>query len=101
MARSWLKVIGKLKRFLSEVGPLWPDSTNLAGYAESGPYSCENCEYLKGREENQTFKDESGFGRCSQPVMIADPQVKKDEKGRPIVNIERGCCEFVELVKIK
>jgi hypothetical protein len=28
--------------------------------------------------------------------MIADTQVKKDKNGLPIVNIEFGCCEFVE-----
>jgi hypothetical protein len=36
--KSWLKKISALKRLISEVGPLWPKSTRLSGYAESGPY---------------------------------------------------------------
>lgn len=94
--KSWLKKIAALKRLLREVGPLWPKSTKLAGYAESGPYYCGDCIYLKGLKEDNIFKDEEGAGRCFHPVMISDVEVKKDEKGRPIVNIERGCCEFVE-----
>lgn len=89
--KSWLKKIAALKRMLNEIGPLWPSpSTRLAGYAEDGPYHCEDCVYLK-----KDF-NEDGQGRCSQPVMIADSQVKHDNKGLAIVNIQRGCCEFVE-----
>lgn len=99
MADSWLKKIGALKRLITAVGPLWPRSTKLAGYAEEGPYHCEDCKYLKGKKEGNVFKDENGKGRCNHPVMIADPEVKKDSKLLPIVNIEYGCCEFVDQKK--
>jgi hypothetical protein len=97
MAESWLKKISGLKKLIRSVGPLYPDSTELAGYAEGGPYHCEDCIFLKGREqgEGKIFRDIDGSGRCDQSVMIADPQVKKDSQGRPIVNIEMGCCAFV------
>lgn len=94
--QGWLKKIGLLKKLIAEVGHLWPDSTKLAGYAEKGPYHCQNCEYLRGRTEGEIFRDPDNMGRCSQAVMMADPEVKKDDKGFPIVNIEFGCCEFVE-----
>ena len=97
--KSWLKIIGKLKKLIADVGPLWPDSTKLAGYGTDGPYSCSQCEYLQGLKSGNVFKDEDGQGRCLQSVMIADPQVKKDKKGLPIINIERGCCEFVSHLK--
>lgn len=93
--KSWLKKIAALKRLIREVGSLWPKSTKLSGYAESGPYHCEDCVYLK-----KDFKDANGKGRCNHPVVIADSEVKHD-KGLGIVNIERGCCEFVEPPKEK
>lgn len=96
---GWLKKISLLKKLLAQTGPLWPDSTELAGYAEDGPYSCAECEYLKGLKAGNVFKDADGLGRCTQSVMIADPNTKKDQKGLPIINIERGCCEFVENFK--
>lgn len=95
-AKGWLKKISRLKKLINEVGPLWPKSTKLAGYAEDGPYHCEDCIYLKGKTAGDIFKDDSGRGRCNQPVMISDSEVGKDGKGLPIVNIEKGCCEFVE-----
>lgn len=97
--RSWLKIIGRLKKLVADFGPLWPDSTKLSGYGENGPYHCGDCEYLKGLKDGNVFKDENGKGRCNQSVVIADQEVKKDDKGRPIVNIETGCCEFVEPLK--
>lgn len=99
--KSWLKKIGLLKKLLEKTGPLWPDSTKLAGYAENGPYHCGDCEYLKGLKIGKVFEDEEGHGRCNHPVMISDEQVEKDSKGLPIVNIQVGCCEFVEPVKKK
>lgn len=103
--KSWLKKISALKTLIEKVGPLWPKSTKLAGYGELGPYHCGDCEYLIGLKEHKVFIDIEGRGRCKQAVMIADSETKKDEKGRPIVNIERGCCEYVEpldeLVQIK
>jgi hypothetical protein len=95
--KSWLKKIAALKRLLREVGPLWPSpSTKLSGYGESGPYHCEDCVFLK-----KDFKDEDGNGRCNHPVVISDSEVKHDDRGLGIVNIERGCCEFVEPPKEK
>ena len=99
--KSWLKIIGRLKKLISDVGPLWPDSTDLAGYAENGPYNCHMCEYLRGAKEGNIFRDEKGMGRCKQSVMIADPDVEKDKNGLPIVNVEFGCCEFVEPLEKK
>ena len=95
--KSWLKIIGKLKKFVADVGTIW-EGTTLAGYQERGPYFCGECHYLKGVHK-EIFKDENGLGRCDPPVMISDPQVKKDSEGRPIVNIKIGCCEFVESTK--
>jgi hypothetical protein len=98
MAKSWLKTIGALKRFLNEVGPLWPNSTKLSGYASTGPYHCGDCIYLR-KSGAESFKDADGKGRCHHPVVIADSEVKKDENLIPIINIEHGCCEFVEYEK--
>ena len=66
----------------------------MAGYGEDGPYHCEDCSFLRGQKAGNIFKDEKGMGRCIHPMMVADKKVKKDEKGIPIVNIERGCCAF-------
>jgi hypothetical protein len=90
--KSWLKIIGKLKKFIADVGPLWPDSTKLSGFASDGPYHCGNCEYFKGDK----------VGVCTQAVVIADPEVKKNNKGLPIIDDpEHQCCEFVEPPKKK
>ncbi len=95
--KSWLKKIGALKRLLREVGSIWPSpSTKLAGYAENGPYHCEDCKYLKRDENGNPIKDQDGKGRCDQPMMIADTEVKHDSRGLALVNIEHGCCEFVD-----
>lgn len=86
---TWPRKIEALKRLISEIGSIWPaPSTTLAGYATDGPYHCEDCVYMKRHSD--------GFGRCNQPVMMADRQVKHDADGTAIVNIEKGCCEFVE-----
>lgn len=94
--KSWLKKIAALKRLLSEVGTLWPKSTKLSGYAEQGPYNCGICEYAKGMKAGNIFRDEDGKGRCLHSVVIADKEVSKDKNLLPIINLERGCCEFVE-----
>ena len=97
---SWLKKISLLKKLLDETGPLWPDSTRLAGFANDGPYSCSNCEYLKGRKEGSIYLDENGNGRCNHSVMIMDTEVQHDEKGLAIIPTpEKSCCEFVETPK--
>ena len=98
MAVSWQKKIECLKRLIAAVGPLWPKSTKLAGYAERGPYHCEDCSFLRRGSDGKIFKDDKG-GRCHHPVVIADTEVKKDGSGVPIVNIRHGCCEFVDQEK--
>lgn len=86
MAKSWLKIIGGLKRLIKANGPIWPKSTKLAGFASDGPYHCANCEYLN-----------KAGNRCNQPVMIADPEVDHDDKGLAIItDAVHQCCEFVE-----
>ena len=95
--KSWLKIIGQLKKFIAQVGTIW-EGTALAGYAENGPYHCEDCHFLKGVHKD-IFKDSDGKGRCDHPIMIADSKIKKDDQGRPIVNIEKGCCAFISSIK--
>ena len=102
MPKSWLKIIGRLKKLIRDVGPLWPDSTKLAGFGSNGPYSCSNCTYLKGFTKGEVFKDEKGYARCNQEVMLADMEIGHDEKGLAIIpNPEKSCCEFVEPPKKK
>jgi len=45
--KSWLKLVGALKKFFNENGPIYPDSTTLSGYGTRGPYHCEDCKWLK------------------------------------------------------
>ncbi len=98
---NWTQVIAGLKKLVEEIGAFWPKSTPLAGYAEDGPYHCEDCSFLKGKKEGSIFVDENGKGRCPHPVMLADLKVKKDKSGIAIVNIEKGCCEFVDQIPHK
>ena len=96
MAANWQRKITWLRRLIAEVGPLWPRSTKLSGYGEEGPYHCEDCEFAKGKKQGDLFKDDKGRGRCLHAVVIADDEVKKDPKmNLPIINLEKGCCEFV------
>ena len=92
MAKNWAAIIEGLQKLLAEVGPIWPKSTKLAGFAADGPYHCTNCEYLSADKT-----------RCKQSVMMADPEVKHDEKGLAVItDAEHQCCEFVEpLVQIE
>lgn len=102
MAKSWLRIISRLKKLIKDVGPLWPDSTKLAGFGSDGPYHCSNCIYLKGFTKGEVFKDEKGYARCSQAVMLADLEVGHDEKGLAIITDPgHQCCEFVEPPKKK
>jgi hypothetical protein len=94
--KGWLKKLNALNKIIEENGPLWPRSTKLAGYGEEGPYHCEDCIYAKGKKQNDLFKDENGKGRCLHEAMIMDPEVKKDKSMLPIINLEVGCCEFVD-----
>lgn len=82
-AGDWQGKIKALKELVSKF-PMWPKSTRLAGYGESGPYHCGKCKYLEGKD------------RCTHPVVKADPQVSKGKDGLPVINPERGCCEFVD-----
>lgn len=92
--KSWLKIIGRMKKLIEEVGSIYPTgSTPIAGYAAGGPYHCEDCSFLKGQPAGDIFKDDEGMGRCNHPMMIADPKTKKD-KNLTVVNIEKGCCSF-------
>jgi hypothetical protein len=81
---TWKQKISGLRDLTQEVGRIWPESTKLSGYAERGPYHCGHCKWLTGES------------RCTQPVVKADPQVKKDKQGFPVVDAARGCCEFVD-----
>lgn len=87
---NWALIIPELKALLSKVGPIWPKSTKLAGFASDGPYHCANCEYLN--------KDRN---RCNHEAMIEDKEVEHDGKGLAIItDPEHQCCEFVEPVKM-
>ncbi len=87
---DWKKAIAGLKSLIADVGPLWPKSTKLAGFASNGPYHCANCEYL--------VKDGT---RCKQEVMMADSEVEHDKEGLAIItDPEHQCCEFVEPNKL-
>lgn len=91
MAKDWPVIIEGLQDLLARVGPIWPKSTKLAGFASDGPYHCANCEYLN--------KDHN---RCNQEVMMADPEVQHDKDGLAIItDAEHQCCEFVEPVDKK
>lgn len=86
MAKNWPAIIAGLQKLIGEVGPMWPKSTKLAGFASDGPYHCEDCKYL----------NEEGT-RCNQPVMMADPEVKHDKDGLGIITKpDVQCCEWVE-----
>lgn len=99
---NWQKVIAGLKKLVEDIGAFWPGgSTPVAGYAEDGPYHCEDCRFLRGKLEGKIFVDANGKGRCPHPVMLADPKVKKDADGKAIVNIQKGCCEFVDQIPHK
>ena len=98
--KSWLKIIGGLKRLIRDNGQLWPNSTKLAGFDSDGPYYCGMCEYLKRDKEGKPVLDESGFGRCNQPVMLVDKEVEHDKSGLAIIqDVPKGCCEWVERFK--
>ena len=92
-AAKWILLVNSLK------GKYWT-GTRLSGYAEDGPYHCEDCRHLEGRLTNKVVRDSRGRGYCQHSIVIADPQVAKDSHG-PLVNIEKGCCEFVDTKGIK
>ena len=64
--------------------------TSESGYAEKGPYHCEDCIH-------KTAKDEPF---CIHPKVIADSQLQDRLvmiDNRPVIkiNMEHGCCRFV------
>lgn len=87
--------IEALSALLIQTGRLWT-GTKLSGYAENGPYHCDDCIFLKGRKEGKIWEDAEGKGRCNNAFTVADEEVKHDEEGLAIVNIKKGCCEFVD-----
>lgn len=101
----------KLQIFVDQAtNPVKWTGTKLVGYAASGPYHCKDCKWLTGRKEGQVFRDAVGRGRCTHPVMMADPQVNHEEPAQriqgtdneidtpqpAIVDIQFGCCAFVD-----
>lgn len=86
-------LINKWRLFVEHVGQLWMGS-KLTGYAETGPYHCGDCRHLVGKLEGDVYRDPAGEGRCDHQLVKLDPEVKRDEYGA-IVNIEKGCCDFV------
>lgn len=90
------KQLSVWKEFVKKIGKLWSGSA-FSGYGEDGPYHCGDCEYLVGRKRNDIYRDSNGKGRCLHTIVQLDPKLKKDQKGLAIVNIERGCCEFVDV----
>lgn len=64
--------------------------TPESGYAESGPYHCEDCIHKTARDE--PF--------CIHPKVIGDHDLQDrlvQINGRPVVKIdmEHGCCKYV------
>lgn len=61
------------------------EGTAISGYAENGPYHCEDCIHRQGK-------------RCYHPIVAIDPAVKKGREssgGWVEINIEKGCCRYV------
>lgn len=62
--------------------------TPIAGYAEGGPYHCNDCKYIRSRSKRH--------GACDEKHMKADPKTKKLKNGMALVKLETGCCEYVD-----
>lgn len=81
--------LGKVKL----TGDQKEQGTAVSGYAETGPYHCEDCVHRIGGVE-------SDLPFCIHPVVISDPKLKKfitKYEGETAVHIdmERGCCRYV------
>lgn len=86
MSKDWVKIGLSLRELIAEIGPIWPDSTQLSGFATDGPYHCSDCEYL----------NDSG-NRCNHPIVMMDPEVEHDKYGLGVIKLpDKTCCEFVE-----
>jgi len=64
--------------------------TPASGYAEGGPYHCEDC----------VHKPAMDVPFCIHPRVVGDPELQDrlvSIDGRPAVKIcmDRGCCRFV------
>lgn len=64
--------------------------TPESGYEEHGPYHCEDCIHKTAHDE--PF--------CTHPKVIADERLQDrlvQINGRPVIkiNLERGCCSYV------
>jgi broad specificity phosphatase PhoE len=73
---------------------LTEQGTPLVGYEERGPYSCGDC----------THRPNSKSDICIHPLVVAAPEMAGrlvqigDQKGVRI-NLERGCCSYVQASK--
>jgi hypothetical protein len=64
--------------------------TDVAGYAEGGPYHCEDCVH-------KTASDEPF---CIHPKVLGDPEMQSrlvmiDNRPTVKINLEHGCCAYV------
>jgi probable phosphoglycerate mutase len=64
--------------------------TALSGYAEGGPYHCEDC----------IHKPDKKTPLCLHPAVVVDPELQHRlvaiQTGPAIqINLERGCCRYV------
>ena len=87
--------INRWMQFINYVGKLWTGTT-ISGYSETGAYHCGDCSHLKGAMQGKPFVGAEGKGRCDHPIVQLDPAIPMDSFGRKMVNIEHGCCEFVD-----
>lgn len=72
-----------------------PLGTPVAEYAETGPYHCADCIWIKKRD------DAGDRGICVEPHMKKDPKTKKNKAGNALVILKTGCCRFVKPPKKK
>jgi hypothetical protein len=68
--------------------------TPASGYEENGPYHCDNCIHKTAPDEPY----------CNHPEVVADKKLKDrlvniDGHNVVKINMERGCCKFVNQSK--
>ena len=60
--------------------------TKLSGYAEDGPFHCEDC----------VHKPKPDVAICTHPIVVADPEMaKRRVPGGVRINLTTGCCRYV------
>jgi len=69
--------------------------TRVSEYSEQGPFHCKDCVYLKKKGV-----PDKEHGLCGEKHVLKDLQLKS-ASGLKIVNMEHGCCRFVEYPKGK